>query len=216
MCQPEAMHTLQPLRCETRFGGSPILSQWLRIETDRVIYREGQPIRITARAFDDESKETIDYQLSAKAKSPGTANSAESVAAMSPQGMSYVGELNVLAQTSGTVADPSAVLSSYEIEVIATHDGKEVSRSTTQVMVLPDLHELIQPCTQSDSLEQLALATGGTTLHGPKELAALLKVLRTSPGDSIISRQPLWDTPWLWLLFVTLLAVEWTLRRVLG
>ena len=38
-------------------------------------------------------------------------------------------------------------------------------------MVLPDLHELMKPRAQSDSLKRLALATGGTTLHGPDELA---------------------------------------------
>jgi uncharacterized membrane protein len=187
----------------------------LQIETDRVIYREGQPIRITAHAFDDQFKETIEYQLSAQVKSPDTATLAQP-AAMPPQGMSYVGELDVRSLTSGTVTDSSAVLSSYEIEVIATQNGKEISRSTTQVMVLPDLHELMKPGAQSDSLKRLALATGGTTLHGPNELAAIMKDLDTSPGDSIISRQPLWDSPWLWLLIVTLLAAEWTHRRVSG
>ncbi len=192
----------------------------LQIETDRVIYRAGQPILITARAFDEQLKETIDYQLSSQIKSSiaGTAasNAPATPLAPTPQGTSYTGALDTLSLTSPGDANASAVLTSYDIEVIATDNGKEISRSTTRVMVLPDLHELVQPRAQPDVLEQLANATGGKMLHGTSELTELLKDMRATPGDSIISRQPLWDTPWLWILIVTLLAVEWTLRRLSG
>ncbi|MEJ7592913.1 MAG: glutamine amidotransferase [Planctomycetaceae bacterium] len=192
----------------------------LQIETDRVIYRAGQPIQITARAFDEQLRETIDYQIAAQAKSNATGTPAPITMSTplvpTPQGTSYTGELDSLTLTSTTDADASAVLSSHEIEVIATDNGKEVSRSTTRVMVLPDLHELVQPRAKSDVLEHLASATGGTTLRGPAELASLLRNMRATPGDSVISRQPLWDSPWLAILIITLLAVEWALRRLSG
>ncbi len=192
----------------------------LQIETDRVIYRAGQPIQITVRAFDEQLKETIDYQIAAQVKTgvagTGVPNAMATPLVPTPQGTSYNGELDSLTLTSTTEADASAVLSSHEIEVIATDNGKEVSRSTTRVMVLPDLHELVQPRAQSDVLARLASATGGTTLRGTTELASLLRNMQATPGDSVISRQPLWDSPWLWILIITLLAVEWTLRRLSG
>jgi uncharacterized membrane protein len=192
----------------------------LQIETDRVIYRAGQPVQITAHAFDEQFHETIDYQVAVQVKSQnsGTVGSNGISTSLSPasQGTSYTGEIDSLSLTSTNGTDVTGVLTSHELEVIATENGKEISRATTRVMVLPDLHELVQPRAQSDVLERLAEATEGTTLRGTSELASLLKNMPVTPGDSIISRQPLWDSPWLWLLIISLLAVEWTLRRRSG
>jgi uncharacterized membrane protein len=192
----------------------------LQVDTDRVIYRAGQPIQITARAFDDELRETIEYQVSAQVKTKDTGTPASIAGSTplvpTPPGSTYTGEMDTLSLMSASEGDASAVISSHEIEVIATHKGSEVARSSVRVMVLPDLHELVQPRAQSDMLEQLASATGGTTLHGPAELASLLQNMPATPGDSVISRQPLWDSPWLAFLIVTLLAVEWILRRLSG
>lgn len=192
----------------------------LQVDTDRVIYRAGQPIQITARAFDDELRETIEYQVSAQVKTKDTGTPASIAGSTplvpTPPGSAYTGEMDTLSLMSASEGDASAVISSHEIEVIATHKGSEVARSSVRVMVLPDLHELVQPRAQSDVLEQLASATGGITLHGPAELALLIQNMPAKPGDSIISRQPLWDSPWLAFLIVTLLAVEWILRRLSG
>jgi|GEM_PF-6554776 len=35
-------------------------------------------------------------------------------------------------------------------------------------------------------------------------------------GDALVSRQPLWDSPLLWLIILGLLAIEWSLRRIAG
>lgn len=185
----------------------------LFIETDRVIYRAGQPIQITATALDDNYKETIDYQLTASVHSmPAT------VTPMVPlsQGKAYSGELESQTLASAETNDTSAVLADHVIEVVASHKGKDVARATARVMVLPDLHELVQPRAQPEVLETIARATGGKTLRGTAELTALLREMKASRGDSLISRQPLWDRPWLWTAIIVLLAIEWSLRRLAG
>lgn len=192
----------------------------LQIETDRVIYRVGQPIQITVRAFDDQNRETIDYQLAALVKSATRKTTALIAAATplisTPQGTAYSGTLETQSLDLAAESNGSAVLSSVEVDVIATHNEKEVLRATTRVMVLPDLHELVQPRAQSEVLEQLSAATGGKTLRRSADLTALLRDMPVTPGDSIISRQPLWDSPWIWLLILTLLAIEWSMRRLSG
>lgn len=192
----------------------------LQIETDRVIYRTGQPIQLTARATDEQARETIDYQLTASVKLSNAQPSASAppVLSLSPtaQGKVYTGNLETqfLAATMGD--EVSHVFASYEIEIVATEKGNEVSRATTRVMILPDLHELVQPRARADVLDRLATASGGQTLRSAGDLLSLMRSLRVTAGDSIISRQPLWDRAWLWALILTLLAIEWSLRRLSG
>ena len=192
----------------------------LQIETDRVIYREGQPIQITARALNEQFKETIDYQLTARLILANTgritSDAVDTVLVPNPQKTAYGAEIETRSLTSGLDGETSAVAATREIEVIAMHNGKEESRATTRVTILPDLHELAQPRPQPEVLERLAEMTGGTTLRGTGDLLTLLRDMHANAGDSIISRQPLWDRPWLWLLILTLLAVEWSLRRLSG
>jgi hypothetical protein len=105
------------------------------------------------------------------------------------------------------------VIKPVEIELIALEKGKEIARATTRVMVLPDLHELVQPRADKETLENLAKSTGGTSLRSVPELTELLSKLKSIPGEAVVSRQPLWDTTWMWILLVALLSIEWIMRR---
>jgi uncharacterized membrane protein len=185
----------------------------LFVETDRVIYRAGQPIQITARALDEHFKETIDYQLSASVR--GVPTAATSLVPTT-QGTAYTGEMDTQTLSSSAASDSSAVLVDNEIQVVASQKGKEISRAMARVMVLPDLHELVQPRANPAVLERLAADTGGTVLRGTGDLVSLLRQMKATRGDSMISRQPLWDSPWLWVAIITLLAIEWSLRRLSG
>lgn len=190
----------------------------LQLETDRVIYRVGQPIQITARAYDEQFKETMDYQLAARVQASGGSSSqsrASSHLVPTPQGTAYTGSVETVELESAT-DENVGVISASEIEVVATHNGNEVARATTQVMVLPDLHELVQPRARPEALERLAAVSGGQVLRNTNDLTTVLRTAAATPGDSMISRQPLWDSSWVWLVILTLLAVEWSLRRLSG
>ena len=43
------------------------------VETDRVIYRAGEPIVVTARAYDDQQRESNAFDLTAQVRSNGQA-----------------------------------------------------------------------------------------------------------------------------------------------
>lgn len=73
----------------------------------------------------------------------------------------------------------------------------------------------VQP--RDDLLEKIAEASGGTFLHTPSRSLAKLpfappKIQRVSERKSI----DVWSAPWVLLLFVLLLALEWHLRRRWG
>jgi hypothetical protein len=194
----------------------------LQVATDRVIYRSGEPIVITARAFDEKLQETIAYDLVANVKSNGPATSKtlglETPLVPAASGKSYTGQIDSqpLAGAFEGSSGESLVLPTREIEVVATHDKKEIARARTKVQILPDLHELLHPRPRPETLEQLAHAADGSVLHNSADLVNLLRQMPAIPGDSIEIRQPLWDRPLLWLAILVLLAIEWTLRRRAG
>ncbi len=194
----------------------------LQIATDRVIYRAGQPIVVTAQAFDEQLKETIDYDLVANVKTTDTSATAARLPALpltaATSGKDYVGQMDsqALAASPDLVGTASTVVPSREIEVIASHQGQEIARTSTKIQILPDLHELLQPRPQPELLERLAQATDGIVCRDSQTLVNSLSQIPVTRGDAVITRQPMWDSPWLWLLVMGLLALEWSLRRLSG
>ncbi len=192
------------------------------IETDKLLYRAGEPIHLTAKAYTEMYDETVDYELRAEVKLPAAAAGtlAATAITLSPDasGKGYVAELDsdALASIVDLGAGESAALPTRLIEVIATYKGKEIGRTTTKIQILPDLHELLRPQPRPEILRELAAQTGGKELHSGRELAEVLKQLPEIEGESLVSRQPLWDRPWLWGAIVGLLVIEWILRRLSG
>jgi hypothetical protein len=188
----------------------------LQIETDRVIYRAGQPIVVTAWAFDEQFKETTAYDLTVDHRQ--AAQNISTPLAADPGSKSYRGQLD--SQLAATIdSDPageSGVLATREVQVIARRFGQEIARAVATVQILPDTRELQRPRAQPETLAELARAADGTVLTSASELAALLESMPPIPGDSVVTRQPLWDSPWLWVILLGLLGVEWTLRRLAG
>ncbi|RPI87295.1 MAG: hypothetical protein EHM42_05310 [Planctomycetaceae bacterium] len=192
------------------------------LETDRVIYRAGQPIVLSARAYNEKYEETIEYEVRAEVKLPASAAETQLASpialAASASGKGYTGEIDsqALSARIDAGAGDSALLVARTIEVIATHQGKEVGRAAAKVQILPDLHEITRPQSRPETLVELARLTGGRVISSPAELADLLVRLPEVEGESLISRQPLWDRPWLLGIILGLLTIEWTMRRLAG
>jgi uncharacterized membrane protein len=187
----------------------------LQVETDRVIYRAGQPIIITAHAFDEEFKEATNYYVTAQVQDT---KQLPAPLLVGSAGAAYRGEIDsklLIDPPSGEQSE-SAVLPVRQIEVVAQHQGKEVARTFVKVQILPDTRELLQPRARPETLAALANAAEGRVLHSSQELAALLDQMPVNAGDAVVTRQPLWDSPLLWLLIVALLGFEWVLRRLAG
>jgi uncharacterized membrane protein len=192
------------------------------VETDKVIYSAGQPIELSAHAYDEHRQETVEYELTAEIKGIGPAGTDAGTPAVlmtaASSGKSYSAQFDStrLADAVDAAAANSAALTTRTIEVVARHQGKEIGRDTIKVQILPELHELLQPKPRPEPLERLAQATGGKVLRSSGELTGLLRELPSTPGESLVSSQPLWDRPWLWGAIVILLAIEWILRRLAG
>jgi len=199
--------------------------QRLHIETDRQIYRPGQPIELSVVAFDEGLAETTAYDLTAHVRVPGNepadGNSPAAVDALTPlapatNGRGYSGQLAAAwkpSQGDGSQQELNG-LAVREVEVIASQTGKEVARGRVAVNLLADSPELRFPKSTPETLARLADATGGKVLNSSAALQELLASLPETRGESIITQTPLWDRTLLFLFLLALLATEWILRRL--
>jgi hypothetical protein len=194
----------------------------LRVETDKVIYRPGQEIQVTARAYNDELKETDRYRvvavLHAATGDPSRlgdpAGSGTNLVPDIKDG-TYRGRLKV-PQASELLVDPGSTIQKVRLDVAAMDGELEVSRSLLDLQVIDDPAEFQDPRPDPARLQELAQATGGQVIHRPEELATLLAQAPPASVRVEVTRWPLWDTPLLWLLVLGLLSTEWILRRLKG
>ncbi len=200
----------------------------LRIATDKVIYRPEQPVKISARAYDDKLEETSRYRVVARlrpsateAQAPGSAGPAllqETVLAPKGSDLAYTGELTApgLRQMTSSFTSPISPARVLALDVVAYDKDRIVSQATLDVQVVDDPVEFQDPQPDASRLEEIASNSGGKVLRNADELAQLLRSFTTLPGEVIVTRAPVWDRVPLWLLLVTLLAAEWILRRWWG
>jgi uncharacterized membrane protein len=196
----------------------------LRVESDKIIYRPGEPIKVSAHAYDDRLEETSRYRLVARLHPPGVANAPappvlqEAALAPRPGERAYAGELATPPLDKVPVAadKPLASLRLLALDVVAYDGDRVAAQAALDVQVLDDPIEFQDPQPDPERLEELAGASGGKVLHGPDDLAQLLRGYGSTPGEVVVQKVPQWDRPALWLLLLALLAAEWVLRRWRG
>jgi uncharacterized membrane protein len=190
----------------------------LRVETDKVIYRPGQDIRIKAVAYDDKLNETDSYRVVARLRGPGEPESRpfdQSAQSLTPQvkDLAYTGSI---AAPQPAAADPGSTLQKVVLDVAAFDQDRVVARSSVDLQTIDDPAEFRDPRPDHRALDALAKNSGGQAITSANDLANLLGRHPDASVRLIVTRWPLWDTPLLWLLLLGLLATEWILRRRRG
>ncbi len=193
----------------------------LQVHTDQVVYSPGEAIRITAEAFDEKMQPTAAYALTAKLFSVDASVDLQTAAAsvesfdLQLQGGNvqgrYVGELP--AALSIDRDDPSQPMQSVRLSVSAWDGDQEVASETVELQMLHDSSEWLDPQSRPETLTAVANAGGGRLLSNVSELSALLRSFKPPPGEVLVHTLPLWDRPFIWIMFLGTLALEWTLRR---
>jgi uncharacterized membrane protein len=190
----------------------------LRVETDKVIYRPDQPIKVTARAYDDKLEETDRYRLVARLRASEAAQQPLQEVQLAPGkgGAAYESALTIPSLRSIPLADAASPLRVLALDVTAYEKERVVAQEKLDVQVLDDPVEFQDPQPDVPRMEALAQTSGGKVLHNAEELTQVLQSFPRTPGEVVVSRTPVWDHPALWLLLVALLAVEWSVRRLWG
>ena len=193
----------------------------LRVETDKVIYRPGQPIEVTARAYDEKLAETDRYRVVARLRRP----TEERVAAVRRDRCQpgpparrprYRGKLTA-PPASEILEKPGSTVHTLVLDV-AAFDGEQVAaRSSTDLQVIDDPAEFRDPRPNPAALKRARPGHGRTRDPDPRRSwRACSAGIKTRSVADVVTRWPLWDTPLLWLLLLGLLSSEWILRRLKG
>jgi hypothetical protein len=196
----------------------------LRVETDRIIYRPGQPIRLTVRALDEKRTQTTEYRvvarLRAPADKPGAPGPLLQEAPLAPRAddEKYAGQLTAppTARVTTSATNPLLPFRPAVVEVVAFDRDRQAAQTSLEVQVADDPVEFIDPRPDRARLESLAAASGGRVLHDGRELAELLRGMGSAPGEVVVRKAPLWDNPAVWGLLLALLTADWCLRRWWG
>jgi Putative glutamine amidotransferase len=105
----------------------------------------------------------------------------------------------------------------YWVRVSARHGGQSLGFDgfTRFIVDARDL-ELDYPSADYEFLKQLSAITGGVSLK-PEDVDGLLDRLKNAKTDvTRVQSITLWDNWWLLLVFVSLMTVEWFLRKKRG
>lgn len=213
----------------------------LLAETDKRLYRPGESIVLTSRAFDENASPTLDYRVAVSVEPKGAAdngsdNSPLRRPAIGPKPTEAAGSLLPwgeefdLAKVTGessyasslAVADakslPAGVslTQGLRIELTAYEGNTQVDSTALDVQILDDPGEQQNPLPDHELLARVAGASGGSVLKDSDDLASMLKGLPVTVGAPEVKTMPAWSRGWLMTLLIGLLTVEWVWRRRVG
>lgn len=104
----------------------------------------------------------------------------------------------------------------YRAEVVGTRAGKEVGRDSARFNVFEDDREMENPAADLALLRQIAEITGGQSVT-PEGLVKGLASIDTGKTERVsLTERRIWDNWTFFLIFATLLSLEWWLRKRKG
>ncbi len=208
----------------------------LLAETDKRLYRPGEPVVLRARAFDENAALTLDYRVavSVEPRSASDVTSDDSPlrrpASGAPGPLLPWGEEFTLTKmpaektytASLAAADakslPTGVslTQGLRIELTAYENNTQVDSTALDIQVLDDPAEQQNPMPDHGLLRRLADRSGGTVLKSANDLSTIIERLPRVAAPPEIKKVPAWSRWWLLSLFIALLSVEWIWRRKVG
>jgi uncharacterized membrane protein len=213
----------------------------LLAETDKRLYRPGEPIAIHARTFDENAAPTLDYRVVAtiEPKSAGDTTSDNSPLRRPTSGQETAGaqapflpwseEFELVKQTSEKTYDAAlpiadgktlpagvSLTQGLRIELTAYDNNTQVDSTSLEVQIIDDPTEQQNPIPDHDLLRRIAGQSGGSVLKGANDLTAMIERLPRIVGPPEIKKTPAWSVWWLLSLLIVLLTIEWVWRRRVG
>jgi uncharacterized membrane protein len=164
-------------------------------ECDKMIYRVGEPLQITAKTYNEQFEAATGYRVVAEMVNAPADGDGTVTIEMAGDG--YQGALTA-ALPRRTSDDEASTLAKVQI-VVSAFDGSElIGKDTLNVQVLNDSDELLDAQPNHACLVSLAEATGGQVFRDSRAAIASLRTLPKSPQESIVHRTPVWDRAAIW------------------
>ncbi|HUS59705.1 MAG TPA: hypothetical protein VM141_13750 [Planctomycetota bacterium] len=172
----------------------------LNVATDKNTYVLGQKVVVQARSLDRFYEPSKADELAAKVASPDFSEMQVTLKAVPRSPGMFRGEF--------TPPQPGK----FSVTV-RSGSGSSAAESTASLVVrMPDF-EYDRPGMDVPGLRRIAKVTGGNYLSLP-QLAGISNELEKLREEYISEEQrDVWDTPWLLVIFATLVVVEWSVRK---
>jgi hypothetical protein len=104
----------------------------------------------------------------------------------------------------------------YLVETIGKKNGQLVGKDSARFDVYDDDREFENPAADRNLLRQIAEITAGKSVT-PEELSKTLASLDTTATERVsLTEKRIWDNWYFFLIFATLLSLEWWLRKRKG
>jgi len=173
----------------------------LQVTFDREIYQDEEAVGIEVAVKDAFFQSAGDREVEATIDSPGAATGR---LALSRNGSDYAGRFQ-----------PSE-RGLHQVRVKASRDGLESESAEAFFLVTPTHREFFDAGANPHFLRRIARETGGR--HYSLEDAAKLpeEITYADSPNTVLQVLPLWDMPFLFMLWGALLCSEWFLRKRWG
>lgn len=182
-----------------------VSDEYLAIDTGPVSYEFGDSVPIRIRLKGRDGKPAVNAIVDALIRKDGRVVSTVSLTA----------DPDVPGIYRGRTEDFPA--GAYEVSVRASDYSESVLKARTEFVVLPpESGEMEQTASSATVLQAMAEASGGAFLR-EEQLALLPELLSPlSSGRVVESDTLIWQSYWWFAAIVTLLTVEWMLRKRAG
>jgi uncharacterized membrane protein len=173
----------------------------ITVRTDKAYYDPDSPITVLAAVRNEEGEGTDQAEVTARVRTPQGSSDSVTLAPVSGSAGSYQGTL-----------EPQAP-GSYEITVEARlRETTLRADKTTAEVGRPNL-EFDRLDLDDEMLTKISAATGGHYYHISIADQLLGELDRREKRRHVSLEQPLYSPRLFWVLFVSVLATEWVLRR---
>ena len=173
----------------------------IKAETDKLHYRPGEPIRISAVVRDQEGEASSKAVVKAKVRFGPTDSTSVNLSPQPGPPGNYAAEFEP--EESGT----------YSIDVEATIGEYPLAAERINVQVgHPDM-EFERLGLEERTLERIAARSGGRYLHITTADSLIEQLDAKRKKQRVTTQRPLYWPPGFWLLFALVLSGEWVLRR---
>lgn len=186
--------------------------RWLTTDTparveivlERSRFSSGDDVKIRARVYDQRYEPVNNATVWLKITDPG-----EAIQDLRMGGnIEQAGEYGAAFSTS----KPGV----YKLEVSSSGDSRQTGYASISFVVADSLHEFRNATLNSESLEKIALTSGGK-FYNPRTAARLVKDLENNRETQTVNVQlDVWDMPVVFLFVLTCFGLEWMLRRRKG
>jgi uncharacterized membrane protein len=104
----------------------------------------------------------------------------------------------------------------YEVQVTATRNGKDLGSSTMHVRASAGDNEYFDAAMRAPLLKRVAEETGGRFFTEADAASLPEAISYGGHGVTVVEARELWDMPAVLLLLIGLVGVEWAFRRTRG